>query len=109
MRTTSDGGLTRKGIQFHFTLPGSGDSAAANFVRSLGDQAGPFAVSLAGPEKYSKERVAAADREIAFVSPLLANGEGGILTQSGYWPSHTQLFSQCCSTFLTAAAMSSMS
>jgi glycosyltransferase involved in cell wall biosynthesis len=33
-------------------LPGADDSAAVNFVRSLGNQAGPFAVSLAGPAMY---------------------------------------------------------
>ena len=59
-------------------LPGAGDGAAANFVRSLGDQAGPFAVSLAGSPRYSLEQVAAADREIGLASPLLARGEGGI-------------------------------
>jgi glycosyltransferase involved in cell wall biosynthesis len=67
-------------------LPGSGDGAAANFVRSLGDQAGPFAVSLAGRAKHSLERVAAADREIAVVSPLLARGEGGVAHHRNVFP-----------------------
>ena len=68
------------------SLPGAGDGAAANFVRSLGDQAGPFSVSFAGLSKYSVERVAAADREIAAVSPLLARGEGGIAHHRNVFP-----------------------
>jgi glycosyltransferase involved in cell wall biosynthesis len=67
-------------------LPGAGDAAAANFVRSLGDQAGPFAVSLAGPTKHSRELVAAADREIAAVSPLVARGEGGVVHHRNFFP-----------------------
>ena len=67
-------------------LPGAGDGAATNFVRSLGDQAGPFAVSLAGSAKYSPEQVAAAEREIAVVSPLLARGEGGVVHHRNFFP-----------------------
>jgi glycosyltransferase involved in cell wall biosynthesis len=67
-------------------LPGASDAAAANFVRSLGDQAGPFAISLAGPAKYSVERVAAADREIAAVSPLVGRGEGGVVHHRNVFP-----------------------
>ena len=67
-------------------LPGAGDAAAANFVRSLGNQAGPFAVSLAGPIKHSRELVAAADREIAAVSPLVARGEGGVVHHRNFFP-----------------------
>jgi len=60
-------------------LPGAGQGAAAGFVRTLGEQAGPFAVSLAGSPLHSPAAVAAADREIAAASPLLARGEGGIV------------------------------
>jgi glycosyltransferase involved in cell wall biosynthesis len=67
-------------------LPGADHSAAANFVHSLGDQAGPFAVSLVGPPAYSLEQVAAAEREIAAASPLLARGEGGIVHHRNVFP-----------------------
>jgi glycosyltransferase involved in cell wall biosynthesis len=67
-------------------LPGADDSAAVNFVRSLGNQAGSFAVSLAGPAKYSRKQIAAADREIAVASPLLARGEGGIVHYRNVFP-----------------------
>lgn len=60
-------------------LPGAGETAAAGFVRALGDQAGPFAVSLAGPDIHGAAAVAAADRQIAGASSLLARGEGGVL------------------------------
>jgi glycosyltransferase involved in cell wall biosynthesis len=72
--------------RFRPTLPGANDSAAANFVRSLGDQAGPFAISFAGLAKHSVEQVAAADREIAVVSPLLARGEGGVAHHRNVFP-----------------------
>jgi glycosyltransferase involved in cell wall biosynthesis len=67
-------------------LTGAGHSAAVNFVRSLGDQAGPFSVSLVGPAKYSLEQITAAEREIAVVSPLLARGEGGIVHHRNVFP-----------------------
>jgi glycosyltransferase involved in cell wall biosynthesis len=59
-------------------LQGTEDSAAQNFVRSLGDQAAPFAVSFAGPAEYSLAGVAVAEREIAEVSTVVARGEGGV-------------------------------
>jgi glycosyl transferase family 1 len=67
-------------------LPGAGQADAAGFVQSLGDQAGPFAVSLAGEPGYSFEEVVAADREIATVSPLLARGEGGVVHHRNTFP-----------------------
>ena len=72
-------------------LPGAGDGAAANFVRSLGDQAGPFAVSLAGPTKHAPERIAAAEKEIAAASPLLARGEGGVVHYRNAFPDDPHL------------------
>jgi hypothetical protein len=72
-------------------LPGARDSAAVNFVRSLGDQAGPFTVSVAGRAIYSQEEIAAADREIAAVSPLLARGEGGIVHHRNVFPQDPHL------------------
>ena len=55
-------------------------------MRSLGDQAGAFAVSLAGPGKYAPDEVAAAERAIAGASPLLARGEGGIAHHRNVFP-----------------------
>jgi hypothetical protein len=60
-------------------LPGAGDSAGANFVRSLGDEAAPFHVSLAGDGAHSAAEILAAERQIAAASPGVARGEGGIV------------------------------
>ncbi|OWY60158.1 hypothetical protein B7486_70670, partial [cyanobacterium TDX16] len=64
----------------HPPMPGGGETPAVAFVRSLGAQAGPFAVSLAGltPERATEDEVAAADEAIARSSPLLLQGDGGI-------------------------------
>jgi glycosyltransferase involved in cell wall biosynthesis len=72
-------------------LPGAGDAAAANFVRSLGDQAGPFAVSLAGPGSHPERAMAAAEGAIAAASPLLARGEGGIAHHRNAFPGDPHL------------------
>ena len=66
-------------------LPGAGNSAAANFVRSLGNQGGPFATALAEPVEASGRR-AAANEQIAAASPLLANGEGGVAHYCNAFP-----------------------
>jgi glycosyltransferase involved in cell wall biosynthesis len=70
--------------------PGAGDSAAANFVRSLGDQAGPFATALAEPVGASRRR-AAANGQIAAASRLLANGEGGVAHYCNAFPDDPDL------------------
>lgn len=57
-------------------LAGAGESAAARFVRGLGDEAGAFAASLDAPD--GTPRRAEADARIAASTALLANGEGGI-------------------------------
>ena len=72
-------------------LPGGNDSAAASFVRGLGDQAGPFSVSLAGGGSGSSERIAAAERQIAAASPLLARGEGGVVHHRNAFPDDPHL------------------
>jgi glycosyltransferase involved in cell wall biosynthesis len=72
-------------------LSGAGESGAAAFVQSLGDQAGPFAISLAAPGIYSDAQIAAADREIAGVSPLLARGEGGVVHYRNAFPDDAHL------------------
>jgi len=66
-------------------LPGSSESAAENFVRSLGDQAGPFAAALAMPG------CAAAHAQIAAMSPVLANGEGGVAHYCNAFPDDPHL------------------
>jgi glycosyltransferase involved in cell wall biosynthesis len=77
----------------HPPLPGADDAAAAAFVRSLGEQAGPFAVSLAGSrdEAGSEEDVAAADDAIARSSPLLVQGDGGIVHSRNLAPEDPHL------------------
>ena len=67
------------------SLPGANESAAENFVRSLGDQSGPFAEALAKPES------AAAQAQIAAVSAVLANGEGGIAHYCNTFPDDPHL------------------
>lgn len=74
-------------------LAGGGGSAAEGFVAALGDQAGPFAVSVdpaAGAAAW-----AVADAEIAAASPLLARGEGGIVHHRNAAPDdpHLRLWS----------------
>jgi glycosyltransferase involved in cell wall biosynthesis len=71
-------------------LPGAGDGAAANFVRSLGNQAGPFGAALAEPVEASGKR-AAANKQIAAASPLLANGEGGVAHYANVFPDDPDL------------------
>ncbi len=68
-------------------LPGAGDSAARGFVLSLGDMAGPFAVSLGGPVIFGESAAAAADASIARASSVLARGEGGVLHYRNAFPS----------------------
>ena len=61
------------------TLAGVGEAAARRFVRSLGDQGGPFVVSLGGAAAgHDPAAVAEADVAIAGASVLLAQGDGGI-------------------------------
>ncbi len=76
-------------------LPGHGESAAACFVRSLGDQAGAFAASLAGPASGmtfdDDTRLATAERRIAAASPLLARGEGGVIHHRNAHPDDPHL------------------
>lgn len=72
-------------------LSGIGEPAAIGFVRALGDQAGPFAISLSGCPAHSSDAVAAADRRIATASPLLARGEGGILHHRNAHPDDPHL------------------
>jgi glycosyltransferase involved in cell wall biosynthesis len=73
-------------------LPGATDTPAAGFVRSLGDRAGPFAVSLAGGGGIA---LGAADDEIAASSPGLGHGEGGVVHHRNTYPDdpHLRLWS----------------
>jgi glycosyltransferase involved in cell wall biosynthesis len=76
-------------------LPGAGESAARQFVRSLGRASGPFATSLAGPGEEDADAVAEADRAIAASSPPLARGEGGVIHHRNASPDdpHLRLWS----------------
>jgi hypothetical protein len=71
-------------------LPGAGDSAAVNFVRSLGNRAGPFAATLDEREREPARR-AIAEAEIAAASPLLAKGEGGVVHHRNSHPEDPRL------------------
>jgi glycosyltransferase involved in cell wall biosynthesis len=64
----------------HQPLPGGDDGAGQAFVRALGEQAGPFATSLAGVgASASVAEVVAADQEIAASTGLIVQGDGGIV------------------------------
>ncbi|MGA0286564.1 MAG: glycosyltransferase family 4 protein [Phycisphaerales bacterium] len=60
-------------------LPGRGESAARRFVRSMGELAGPFAISLDGLARHHADAVADAERQIAASSAVVAQGEGGVV------------------------------
>jgi len=76
-------------------LPGRGESAGRRFVRSMGELAGPFAISLDGVVKHPVETVAAAEREIAASSAVVAQGEGGVVHHRNEVPDdpHLRLWS----------------
>lgn len=85
-------------LWFHFTetarlpkrsrapLPGRTLSAAARFVASLGEKAGPFALSLSGTPRHTPEAVKTADLEIGMSSAVLAQGEGGVIHYRNTYP-----------------------
>ncbi len=81
-------------------LPGANQSAARQFVRSLGDLAVPFATSL-GRERSGEpgaapvDTVAEAEAAIARSSAVLARGEGGIIHYRNTYPEdpHLRLWS----------------
>ncbi|MCC6737331.1 MAG: glycosyltransferase family 4 protein [Bauldia sp.] len=70
-------------------LPGAGESAAAGFVRMLGDQAGAFAAALGAAAGGSA--AAASDARIASASALLARGEGGVVQHRNAHPDDPHL------------------
>lgn len=76
-------------------LPGAGAPAAHRFVHSLGHLTGPFAVSLEGAEQHGADAVRAAERAIAALSPVVAQGEGGVVHHRNTWPDdpHLRLWS----------------
>jgi hypothetical protein len=65
------------------TWPADGTRPAQWFVAALGDQAGPFAVSLQGGPQTT---LAAAEAEIAEAADLLFSGEGGIVHYRNRYP-----------------------
>jgi glycosyltransferase involved in cell wall biosynthesis len=76
-------------------LPGSGEPAAQQFVRSLGTAAGPFATSLAGSNGDGTAEVTAADQLIGASSATLVGGEGGVVHHRNAYPDdpHLRLWS----------------
>jgi hypothetical protein len=65
------------------TWPADGTRPSQWFVAALGDQAGPFAVSLQGGPQAA---LVAAEAEIAAASDLLFSGEGGIAHYRNRYP-----------------------
>jgi len=76
-------------------LDGAGLTGAGKFVASLGDLAGPFAVSLEGMTAHSRDSVRDADSAIASASDVLARGEGGVVHYRNTYPgdAHLRLWS----------------
>jgi len=72
-------------------LPGLYETAARKFVLSLGELAGPFAVSLKGPSASTPQTVAEADHAIAHSSAVLAQGEGGVIHYRNIYPESPHL------------------
>ena len=67
-------------------LSGRDLPAAARFVASLGEKAGPFALSLVGTPRYTCQAVKAADEAIGKSSAVLAQGEGGVIHYRNTYP-----------------------
>jgi hypothetical protein len=76
-------------------LEGAGLSGAGKFVASLGELAGPFAVSLEGATTHSCDAVRNADSAIASSSDVVARGEGGVIHYRNTYPDdpHLRLWS----------------
>ncbi len=71
--------------------PGRNRPAAYKFVLSLGDLAGPFAISLEGFSASTPQAVADADQTIANSSAVLAQGEGGVIHYRNTYPESPHL------------------
>ena len=83
-------------------LPGRDESGARRFVESLGPQGHAFSVSLAGLQDTTAVELAAADDLIRQSSPVLANGEGGIVHYRHAYPDDPYLLFWCGLTSLHA-------
>lgn len=72
--------------------PGGAATPAEWFVEALGDHAGPFNVSLTGEAGLIRD---AAEAEIAAMSDVLWEGEGGVIHYRNRWPNdpHLRLWS----------------
>ena len=79
----------------HAPLDGAGLTGAGKFVASLGELAGPFAVSLEGATTHSRDAVREADSAIASSSDVIARGEGGVIHYRNTYPDdpHLRLWS----------------
>ena len=75
----------------HQPLPGLGEAPGKLFVRSLGDLAGPFKVSLDGSDQHAQVALAAAEASIATSSAVLAHGEGGVIHYRNTYPDDPHL------------------
>ncbi len=79
----------------HAPLEGVGLSGAGKFVASLGELAGPFAVSLEGVTAHSRDAVRDADGAITTATDVVARGEGGVIHYRNAYPGdpHLRLWS----------------
>jgi L-malate glycosyltransferase len=72
-------------------LPGLGAPAAFRFVNSLGELAGPFAISLDGSPRHGVDEIKAAEDLIAASSAVVARGEGGVFHYRNIFPDDPHL------------------
>jgi glycosyltransferase involved in cell wall biosynthesis len=75
----------------HAPLDGAGLPGAGKFVASLGELAGPFAVSLEGVAMHPRDAVRDADGVIASCSDVVARGEGGVVHYRNTYPGDPHL------------------
>jgi hypothetical protein len=72
-------------------LPGLDESAAQRFVRSLGPLGADFEASFRGIPTSSATTLAAAERSIRHSSPVMTQGEGGIVHYRNTYPQDPHL------------------
>lgn len=76
-------------------LPGLGEPGAQRFVRSLGSLGIDFEASFRGSPTSSATTLAAAERSIRHSSPVMIQGEGGIVHYRNTYPQDPHLHLWC--------------
>lgn len=79
----------------HVPLPGRDTSGAHRFVQSLGTLGHAFETSLIADASISKDRLASAERSIRHSSPVMTQGEGGIVHYRNTYPQDPHLHYWC--------------